>query len=158
MAGLTGSWSDAERLTLRLAPVWVLSALTGRCRFDEDERGAFWDGVTEAAVRSTGAGRAILSEMAAERTWLFDEFELDGRPVVSGLLSVTQLLERMSPEDRHDVRLAVLRVGQHVGVVRGPFGRRISTQDEQTLLLVQQLLRTTAEVSGNNPLNSSAAI
>ena len=61
-------------------------------RFDDDERGAFWDAVTDAALRSTGPGRDLLGTAAAERLWLFDEFELDGRPVVSGLLSVTRLL------------------------------------------------------------------
>lgn len=40
-------WSEQEWVTLRLAPVWVLSALAGRIRFDDDERGAFWDAVTE---------------------------------------------------------------------------------------------------------------
>ena len=77
-------WSEQEWFTLRLGPVWVLSALVGRVRFDDDERGAFWDAVTDAALRSTGPGRDLLGTAAAERRWLFDEFELDGRPVVSG--------------------------------------------------------------------------
>jgi hypothetical protein len=35
-------WSDAEWLTLQLGPVWVISALLGRNRFDELEQEAFW--------------------------------------------------------------------------------------------------------------------
>ncbi|CAN7594185.1 hypothetical protein LJR027_004207 [Terrabacter sp. LjRoot27] len=151
-------WSEQEWVTLRFAPVWVLSALAGRVRFDEDERGAFWDAVTDAALRSAGPGRELLGTAAAERRWLFDEFELDGRPIVSGLLSVTRLLERMAVETRDDVRATVLRVGEGVARARGHFGRRMTLEDEQTLLLVHQLLRTAPETTSNNPLNSPAAI
>jgi hypothetical protein len=152
------NWSDADASTLRLGPVWVLSALTGRTAFDEDERGAFWDAVTDAALRSTGPGRAVLEATASERRWLFDEFALDGRPVVSGLLAVTRLLEVMDPDTRGDVRRTVLRIGESVALARGHFGRRMTIEDEQTLVIVEELLRTTAETLGDNPLNSPAAI
>jgi hypothetical protein len=151
-------WSEQEWFNLLLAPVWVLSALAGRVRFDEDERSAFLDAVTDAALRSSGPGRELLGTAAAERRWLFDEFELDGRPVVSGLLSVTRLLERMSAETRDDVRASILRVGEGFALARGHFGRRMTLQDEQTLLLVHQLLRTAPETTSDNPLNSQAAI
>ena len=151
-------WSEQEWFTLRLAPVWVLSALAGRIRFDEDERGAFWDAVTDAALRSEGPGRELLGTAAAERLWLFDEFELDGRPVVSGLLSVSRLLERMDPDTRTDVRSSILSVGAGVALARGHFGRRMTLEDEQTLLLVEQLLQTAPETLSDNPLNSPATI
>jgi hypothetical protein len=151
-------WSDADLCTLRLGPVWVLSALTGRMTFDADECGAFWDAVTDSALRSTGAGRAVFEALARERRWLFDEFVLDCRPVVSGLMAVTRLLERMSPESRDDVRRSIVRVGAYVARARGPFGRRMTTEDEQTLLIVEQLLQTSAETTDDNPLNSQAAI
>ncbi|MEW1952040.1 hypothetical protein [Terrabacter sp. NPDC080008] len=151
-------WTDAELATLRLAPVGVLSAITGRVRFDDDERAAFWDAVTDAALRSTGPGRELLGTAATERRWLFDEFQLDSRPIVSGLLAVTRLLERMSPDIREDVRASILRIGESVARARGPFGRRMTAQDEQALLLVGQLLRTAAEEAADNPLDSTAAI
>lgn len=151
-------WSELEWVTLRFAPVWVLSALAGRTRFDDDELGAFWDAVTDAALRSTGPGRDLLGTAAAQRRWLFDEFELDGRPVVSGLLSVTRLLERMDPDTRTDVRSSILCVGAGVALARGHFGRRMTLEDEQTLRLVEQLLQTTSETLSNNPLNSAATI
>ncbi|GAB2775043.1 hypothetical protein ACXR8F_04770 [Terrabacter sp. AAH1] len=151
-------WSEADVVTLRFGPVWVLSALTGRTVFDDDERGAFWDAVTDAALRSTGAGRAVFETAASERRWLFDEFALDGRPVVSGLLAVTRLLERLSAEARDDVRLGIVRVGAAVALARGPFGRRMTTEDEQTLVLVDELLRTSKETAEDNPMNSPAAI
>ncbi len=151
-------WSEQEWFTLRLGPVWVLSALVGRVRFDDDERGAFWDAVTDAALRSTGPGRDLLGTAAAERRCLFDEFELDGRPEVSGLLSVTRLLERMDPDTRTDVRSSFLRVGVGVALARGHFGRRMTLEDEQTLVLVEQLLQTARETLDDNPLNSAATI
>jgi hypothetical protein len=151
-------WTDPEWATLRLGPVWVLSAIAGRVRFDPDERSAFWDAVTDAALRSTGPGRELLGTVAAERRWLFDDFERDGRPVVSGLLAVTRLLERMSPDTRDDVRASILGIGESVARARGPFGRRMTLQDEQTLLLVGQLLQTSAEEADDNPLDSSTAI
>lgn len=151
-------WTEPEWATLRLAPVWVLSAIAGRVRFDADERDAFWEGVTDAALRSTGPGRELLGAAAADRRWLFDEFELDGRPVVSGLLSVTRLLERMSSESRDDVRASILSIGESIARARGPFGRRMTLEDEQTLLLVGQLLQTAAEEASDNPLDSTTAI
>ena len=41
---------------------------------------------------------------------------------------------------------------------RGPFGRRITDHDAQTLELVAQLLETTAETADNNPLNADVAL
>ena len=64
----------------------------------------------------------------------------------------------MSADTRDDVRASILRVGEAVARARGPFGRRMTIDDEQTLLLVEQLLQTAPETSGDNPLNSSAAI
>jgi hypothetical protein len=52
-------WSDAEWLTLQLGPVWVISALMGRNRFDELEQEAFWQAVEEAlSSETTCVGRA----------------------------------------------------------------------------------------------------
>ncbi len=77
---------------------------------------------------------------------------------MSGLLSVSRLLERMAADTRDDVRASILRVGGSVARARGPFGRRMTIEDEQTLLLVEQLLQTDAETASDNPLDSPAAI
>lgn len=158
MPELEGLWDTTERRTLRLGPVWVLSALTGRSRFDEDEQRAFWDGVTSAALSTGTLGRSVMSDAAAHRRSIFDEFAADGRPVVSGLLAVTQLLARVAPESRDEVRRAYLGVGRSFALARGPFGRRMSLQDERSLVLVAQLLQTSAETVGDNPLNSALPI
>ncbi|MGI8458437.1 MAG: hypothetical protein ACR2LI_10040 [Propionibacteriaceae bacterium] len=151
-------WSDPEWLTLRLGPLWALSALTGRCRFDADEQRAFWDCVSEVATASSGLSRTLLAAMASDRRWLFDEFELDGRSIVSGFNAVTTLLERAGRETSADVRQMLLRVGREFARARGPFGRRITIEDQQTLLLMEQLLQSSTETADDNPLNSHRAI
>lgn len=153
-----GQETRRGRTTLCFGPLWVLSAITGHTRFDDDEKAAFWDSVTEAAVQSPGAGRAALGHLAAERRWIFDEFELDDRSVVTGILAVTSLLAGMTAEDRDDVRRAFLGLGRSFARARGPFGRRIMPQDEQVLLLLEQLLQTSPETAESNPLNAATPI
>jgi hypothetical protein len=151
-------WSESESLTLRLAGVWILSALVGHARFDEDEQNAFWDCVTDAALRSHGLARQILDAMAGNRRWLFDEFGLDDRPIVSGLNSFSRLLDRVDPGEADQVRSTLLDVGYGFARARGPFGRRLTPQDEQTLLLVQQLLQPESALGADNPMNSELPI
>ena len=64
----------------------------------------------------------------------------------------------MDPDTRTDVRSSILRVGAGVALARGHFGRRMTLEDEQTLLLVEQLLQTAPETLSDNPLNSPATI
>ncbi|HET9871596.1 MAG TPA: hypothetical protein VFP89_03240 [Propionibacteriaceae bacterium] len=151
-------WSASEWLTLRLGPVWVLSALVGRIRFDAVEQEAFWRIVDEVGRRHPGLASRLMDAAFDNRDWLFDEFELDGRPVVSGLSQVVSLLERTSAEASAEAREAILEVGHGFARARGPFGRRESQADTQVLLLVAQLLETTTETARNNPLNSHLPI
>ena len=71
MTGIGEMWSESESLTLRLSGVWIVSALVGHTQFDTDEQDAFWDAVTDAALRAQGLARRVLEAMAAERGWLF---------------------------------------------------------------------------------------
>ena len=151
-------WSDAEWLTLQLGPVWVISALIGRNRFDELEQEAFWQAVEDAPQGPTALSWQLVRAMLRNREWLFDEFLLDDRSIVSGLGQVTDLLERVSPELSRETREAILRVGAGVARARGPFGRRMTDQDAQTLALVAQLLESRSEMVEDNPLNANVAI
>jgi hypothetical protein len=155
---LMDRWSDAEWLTLQLGPVWVISALMGRNRFDELEQEAFWQSVEEAAVGDSALPWQLMQAISRNREWLLDEFMLDDRSIVSGLSQVTSLLERSSSEVSRETREAILRVGSGVARARGPFGRRISDQDAQTLELLAQLLESASETAENNPLNANVAI
>ena len=158
MSGFDRRYSEPEWLTLRLGAVWILSALVGRTRFDEDEQDAFWDAVTRAALQAEGLDRDVLYAMAAERRWLFDEFELDGRPIVSGLNAVVALLDRSDAMEADRFRTTLLHIGRGLALARGPFGRRMTIEDEQTLVLVEQLLQSERSTADDNPLNSDLPI
>ena len=151
-------WSESESLTLRLSGVWILRALVGHTHFDADEQDAFWDCVTDAALRTQGLARWILEAMASDRRWLFDEFQLDDRPIVSGLNAVVRLLDRADPDEAHRVRSTLLDLGHSFARARGPFGRRMTTEDEQTLMLVEQLLQPDSAIASGSPMNSDVPI
>ena len=130
-----------ELRTLQLGPLWVLSALAGtHTRFDPDELAAFWDTLVSVTLRSSAPARAILESTTTDRAGLLIAFELDDRPVVSGLAQVVRVLDRLGPALAADYKLALLRIGMGVGRARGAYGRTLAPKDEQLLLLVAELL------------------
>ena len=133
--------SSDELRTLQLGPVWVLSALAGTCsRFDADELAAFWDTVVAVALRTPEPARQLLISTSGDRTGLLLDFELDDRPVVSGLRQVVEVLDRLGPAVGPDYRQALVNIAVGLGRARGPFGRRMTPQDEQMVLLIATLL------------------
>jgi len=130
-----------ELRTLQLGPLWVLSALAGtHNRFHPAELQAFWDTLVAVALRTPQAAREILTSMVEDRTGLVLDFELDDRPVVSGLAHVVAVLDRMAPATAADFKLALLRIGMGVARARGPYGRIITPENEQLLLLLAELV------------------
>ena len=125
--------------TLQLGPLWVLSALVGtHTRFDQPDLDAFWDAVVSEGLRAPAATRALLGTLAVDRAGLLLDLELDGRSVVSGLRDVVTVL---GPEERVEgYRRVLVRIGGAVARARGPYGRQISSEDLNRLLLVAQLL------------------
>lgn len=147
-------WSESEWHTLQLGPVWVVSALVGRSHFDELEREAFWRSVDDAPMGAVGLPWQLMQAVIRNREWLFDEFLLDDRSIVTGLAQVASLLESVPPGVSRETRETILRVGAGVALARGPFGRRMTDQDVQMLNLIAQLLETSRETAENNPLNA----
>ena len=130
-----------DRRTLQLGPLWVLSALAGtHNRFHPAEIEAFWDTVVAVALRTPQEARQILTSMAEDRSELLLDFELDDRPVVSGLRHLMEILDRIEPATSSDFRLALLRIGVGIARIRGPYGRTISPEHEQLLELIAVLL------------------
>ncbi len=125
--------------TLQLGPLWVLSALVGtHTGFEDPDLDAFWDAVVSEGLRSPTATRVLLGTMTVDRSGLLLDLELDGRSVVSGLRDVVTVL---GPDDRVEgYRRALVRIGGSVARARGPYGRQISSEDMNRLLLVAQLL------------------
>ena len=140
---------------MQLGPVWVISAVIGRNRFDELEAEAFWSAVEDAP--NSPLSWQLMRAMIRNRDWLLNEFMLDDRSIVTGLSEVALLLERVPAQVSRDARDAMLRVGTDLARARGPFGRRVSDQDAQMLQLVAQLLESAAETAEHNPLNAAAA-
>jgi len=133
--------APAELRTLQFGPLWMLSALAGTYnRFKSYELAAFWDTVVAVALRTPAPAREILTSMAADRSGLLLDFELDDRPVVSGLRQILEVLDHIEPETSNDYRLALLRIGAEVARSRGPYGRTITPEQEQLLLLLVELL------------------
>jgi hypothetical protein len=133
--------SSDELRTLQLGPLWVLSALAGRCsRFDDDELTAFWDTVVAVALRTPEPVRQFLTSTSIDRTGLLLDFELDDRPVVSGLGHVLTALDKLGAPTSRDYRLALVNIAIRLGRARGPYGRRTTPEDEQMILLIAALL------------------
>jgi len=131
----------ADLRTLQFGPLWVLSSLAGTYnRFKSYELAAFWDTVVAVALRTPHPARDILTSMTEDRPGLLLDFELDDRPVVSGLRRIVAILDRIEPEASADFRLALLRIGAAVARNRGPYGRTITPEHEQLLLLIAELL------------------
>jgi hypothetical protein len=125
--------------TLQLGPLWVLSALVGtHTSFAEPDLAAFWDAVVSEGLRAPAEARVLLGTLTVDRSGLLLDLELDGRSVVSGLRDVVTVL---GPGERVDgYRRALVRIGGAVARARGPYGRQISSEDLNRLLLVAQLL------------------
>jgi len=131
----------AEMRTLQFGPLWVLSAVAGTYnRFKTYELAAFWDTIVAVALRTPLPARDILTSMAKDRSDLLLDFELDDRPVVSGLRQILEILNRVESQTSNDFRLALIRIGIDVARNRGPYGRTITGEQEQLLLLLAELL------------------
>jgi len=127
--------------TLQFGPFWILSAIAGTYnRFKSYELEAFWDTVVAVALRTSRPARDILTSMAEDRPGLLLDFELDDRPVVSGLRHIVDILNRLEPEALSAFRLALLRIGVGIARNRGPYGRTITPEHEQLLELIAELL------------------
>jgi hypothetical protein len=131
----------AEMRTLQFGPLWVLSAIAGTYnRFKTYELAAFWDTIVAVALRTPYPARDILTSLAEDRPGLLLDFELDDRPVVSGMRQILEILGRIEPETSIGYRLAMLRIGIDIARNRGPYGRTITPEQEQLLLLLAELL------------------
>ena len=132
---------DADRTTLTFAPLWVFSALTGsHSNVPPQALDALWASAREAVADATGLGRDVLLDLLTESDVMVS-YELDGRPVATGLLQVAEVLRRLPAEEATSVRTRLLgSFGQRIARARGPFGRSISREDQETLDLVAELM------------------
>ncbi len=151
--GHSARLAERDLQTLRFGPLWILSGLAGTSnRFHGYELAAFWDTIVAVALRAARPTRDLLTSMAADRSGLLAAFASDDRPVVSGLRHVVAVLERLDDDQAAAYRLALLRIGGAVARGRGPYGRAILPEHEQTLLLMAELLEMeSSELELNGP-------
>lgn len=126
---------------LQLGPVWILSAVTGSgTTFSRLDLDTFWETVYAVAQRTSGAARDVIDSVLKAGPDLFLAFELDERPLVSGMRQVTEVLAGMDAQVARDYKLALLRIGVGLATARGPYGRQVSPENEQMLVLLAELL------------------
>ena len=143
--------SSTDLRTLQFGPLWVLCALAGTSRFDRVELEVFWDTLVEVALRAPQPARDVLTSLTIDRSGLVLDFELTDLPVVSGFSRVVAVLDRIEAETADHLKIALLRIGLAVGRARGPYGRQLTFEDTQRLLLIAQLLEieSTPSLSGD---------
>ena len=136
---LYGTLARSDQQTLRMAPLWVFSALVGRTRLETWELEAVWDAVRAALPTTTSLGSEAL-QATLDDPDVVAAHERDGRPVTTGLLAVATVSARLGAGAASSMRSALLAVGEGVARARGPFGRSISQQDADTLELLAEVM------------------
>lgn len=134
-----GTLAPSDQQTLRLAPLWVFSALVGRTRLETWELEAIWDAVRAILPMTTRLGSEAL-QATLDDPDIVVAYERDGRSVTTGLLAAATVSARLGPGAAGSMRSALLAVGEGVARARGPFGRSISRQDADTLELLAEVL------------------
>lgn len=140
--GLYGTMARPDQQTLRLAPLWVFSALVGRTRLETWELDAIRDAVRATLPSTTGLSSEAL-QATLDDPDLVASYERDGRPVTTGLLAAATVSAGLGAGAAHSMRSALLAVGHGVARMRGPFGRTISREDADTLGLMAEILDLT---------------
>lgn len=122
--------------TLRTGPFWVLCALTGHPSPDTDER-RVWAETLGGLSRGTAPSDVIceVDEQGAVRLVAGDD-----RSVASGLTDIAAALRAIDPASAAAYRRQLLTFGLAVATARGPFGRSVTPEDGQTLVLCAALI------------------
>ena len=99
--------------------LWVLSAITGSgVTFTRLDRDVLWETVYAISLRTPPDARALLESVLTAGTDLFLDFELDERPLVSGLRQIAEVLAGMEAQLAADYKVALLRIGAGVAKAR----------------------------------------
>ncbi len=146
LVNLYGTLSRSDQQTLRLAPLWMLSAFVGRARPEIWELDALRDAVRATLPTTKGLGSEAL-QATLDDPGLMEAYERDGRPVTTGLLAAATVSAGLGPGAASSMRSALLAVGEGFARARGPFGRSITREDADTLELLDEIL----DVDGADP-------
>jgi hypothetical protein len=97
----------------------------------------------DAAATSPGSlSREVLSSVAADLPGLVAEYDGYGGTIVSGLTSVSDTLVDQPPPEIEAFRSALIHVlGAGIARARGPYGRQLTTESSQMLMMMEEFLR-----------------
>jgi hypothetical protein len=129
--------------TLQFAPFLILSGVSGRYGHFAVEEVAVFERWLDAAVRAPGRlNREVLSSVAADMTELSAEYECYGGTIVSGLTAVGDVLVDQPLPEIEAFRSALIHVlGAGIARARGPYGKQITTESSQMLMMMEEFLR-----------------
>ena len=77
---------------LQFGPMWMLSAITGTESFAAIDREVFAEILDNVIHRTPAEAREVLQTVADAGPDLFLDFELDDRPLVSGIRHIAEVL------------------------------------------------------------------
>ncbi len=133
---------------LQLAPFLVLSGVSGRYRHFAVEEVAVFERCLDAAASAPGnLNREVLSSVASDLTALTADYESYGGTIVSGLTSVGNVLADQPLPEIDAFRSALIHVlGAGIARARGPYGKQLTTESAQMLMMMEDFLRPGAIV------------
>jgi hypothetical protein len=140
---LREQFDSVQWRTLQFAPFLILSGVSGRYRHFAVVEVAVFERWLDAAMRAPGnLNREVLSSVAADITELTAEYECYGGTIVSGLTSVSDVLVHQPVPEIEAFRSALIHVlGAGIGRARGPYGKQLTPESSQMLLMMEEFLR-----------------
>lgn len=136
--------TDIEDLQIfRSGPFWLLSALTGQPSPGSDERRMCEEALGSLANKyAPDIGHLLLDVDDEDAVRLATS---DDRSVATGLTDIAMALRRLDAKTAANYRRTLLTFGFMIAKAHGPFGKSITPEDGQTLVVCASLLDHTGE-------------
>ncbi len=141
--GYREQFTPTQWRALQLAPFLVLSGICGRCRdFPVEETIVFERWLDEASRAPGTLSGEVLSSVSADMSAVLADYESFPGTIVSGLTTVIGVLVGQPLDEIDAFREALIHVlGEGIARARGPYGKQITTESAQMLLMLEEFLR-----------------
>jgi hypothetical protein len=124
--------------TLRSGPFWLLSALTGQPSPGPDERRLCEEALESLANKSDPDVAYLLLDVADHGAIRLAASH--NCSVATGLTNIAMAMRRLDGDTAVNYRRALLTIGFTIAKAHGPFGKSITPEDGQTLVVCASLL------------------
>jgi hypothetical protein len=124
--------------TLRTGPFWLLAALTGQPSPGPDESRIYEEALESLATNADPDVAHLLLDVDDDGAIRLAA--TDNRSVATGLTNIAMALRRLDAETAADYRRALLTLGFTIAKAHGPFGKSITPEDGQTLVVCASLI------------------